>query len=135
MYPRGELAELAERKLMLQARIAVRRWECAEAVVELSRPIAMVDRGVDVWRRFAPYFKLFAVPAGLLLTRLLKTRRAGAGGKLGLISMLFSALPAILRGVKVYQQMRTAKAAREAAAREKAGVPGVPVDEAPSMSD
>jgi hypothetical protein len=117
MYPNGELAELAERKALLQARIEVRRWECAAAAFELSRPIAALDRGIEFWHRIAPFAKLLAIPAGIMLTRFLgKRRRAGGpAAKRGKIAATIAAIPMILRGVKLFGQMRAVHAARKAA--------------------
>ena len=117
MYPREELAALRQRKMVLQARIAVRRWETAEAAIELSRPLAIVDRGIDTWRRISPLIKVLAVPVGLMLARLLKARRTAAGRSGGIFALLLGALPAILRGMKFAQQMRAAHAARARAER------------------
>ena len=121
MYPREELAALRQRKMVLQARIAVRRWETAEAAIELSRPLAMVDRGIDTWRRISPVIKVLAVPVGLMLARLLKARRAAAGRSGGIFALLLGALPAVLRGVKLARQMRAAHVARARAARNGDG--------------
>ena len=102
MYPRRELAALAARKAIVQARIEVRRWECAQAAVELSRPIAMVDRGIDLWRRISPFVKLMGLPMAILGTR--KALRMGRGKW----SKLATMLPAILRGARIVMQMRAA---------------------------
>jgi len=125
MYPHGELKALASRKAILQARIAVRRWESAQAAAELAHPIALVDRGVEMWRRISPFVKLLAVPGGLLLAKLWKSRHPGRGWSGGKIGMLLAALPAILRGVKFFQAMRATHAgrtqARAAAAAGRSG--------------
>lgn len=110
MYPSGQLAELATRKAMLQARIAVRRWECAAAAVELARPVALLDRGIELWRRVSPIVKVVVVPAGLFLTQLLRRRSAAAAAtKGGKMAAVMAALPVILRGVHMVQEMRDAK--------------------------
>lgn len=46
MYPAGQLACLAWRKAELQARIAEHRADCADAFVELAKPLNQIDR----WR-------------------------------------------------------------------------------------
>jgi hypothetical protein len=112
MYPSGELARLAQRKVILQARIAVRRWECASAAAELAKPIAVVDRGIELWRRFAPFIKLLGVPAGLLLLRRLRPGRnrkndAAPRKKRGKIAGLIGALPVILRVARTVMALRT----------------------------
>jgi hypothetical protein len=105
MYPGPELARLGNRKAIVHARIAVRRWECAAAVVELSRPIAVVDRGIDAWRKISPFVKLIGLPVGLLGMR--KVLRHARGGKWTKIAAM---MPAILRGARMVMQMRGAAA-------------------------
>ena len=112
MYPRGELDALAARKALLQARIAVRRWEVAQAASRLARPLAMVDRGLQMWRSISPFVKLLALPGGLLLTKFLKSRRPAASTKKGLLATALGAMPLIFRGVKLVHEMRAAKASR-----------------------
>lgn len=112
MYPRGELDRLADRKMILQARIAVRRWEGVEAAGALVRPIAFLDRALDVWGRISPFVKMLAVPGGLFVAKLVKERRAAHGGHGGKLGMLLGALPAIVSGVQFFQQMRAARASR-----------------------
>ena len=120
MYPSGELGRLAQRKRILQARIAVRRLECAAAAIELARPIAYVDRGIELWHRVAPFFKFLAVPGGLFLTRLLTGRRRAVRQgrrKGGRIAAILSVLPLILRGLKMAIAARAVFAARTRPAR------------------
>jgi hypothetical protein len=101
MYPSRELAQLAARKSILLARIEVRRWECAQAAAELSRPIAIVDRGIEMWRRISPMVKFLGLPMALFGTGKI-LRRAGRGKWTKLAAMM----PAILRGAKMVMQMR-----------------------------
>ena len=109
MYPRRKLNELALRKALLEVRIAVRRAECAIAAAELVRPIALIDRGVVLWRRVSPMVKFMIVPAGVLLTRIWKQRARGgakaakAGGKWAAI---FGAVTTVLQGVRIMQDLR-----------------------------
>jgi hypothetical protein len=104
MYPNRDLAGLAARKAIVHARIEVRRWECAAAFVELSRPIAMVDRGIEAWRKISPFVKMIGLPVGLLGLR--KVLRRGGRGKWSKIAAM---MPAILRGAKMVMQMRGAR--------------------------
>jgi hypothetical protein len=125
MYPKGELDELAERKMLLQARIAVRRWECAAAAVEVARPIAFLDRGIEMWQRVSPIVKFLALPAGLFLTRFIKPRGVRAGvRKTGKIAAFLSALPMIIRVVKMGLQIHSGYQAQKSA---RTGVPPGPI--------
>jgi hypothetical protein len=101
MYPRGELEELAARKAVLQARIAIRRYECIVAAAELKKPLAFADRVVGTWRSISPMLKLVSVPLGLLLAQF-AAKRFGKGKLTGLIA----AFPAILRGVRIVMDAR-----------------------------
>lgn len=115
MYPHGELTALAARKAILQARIAVRRWETAQAAAQFAQPIALIDRGVEMWRRISPFVKLLAVPGGLLLAKLWKSRHPGRGRPGGKIGLLFAVVPVVLRGVKFFQEMRATQSNRKQA--------------------
>jgi hypothetical protein len=107
MYPSGELTELAARKSILQARIAVRRWECAAAATELARPLAIVDRAVNAWHRIAPFLKLLAIPGGLLFARALKGRAVGRKTKKpGKLAAIMAALPLVMRVAKMVMDLR-----------------------------
>ena len=103
MYPSGELNRLANRKAVLQARIAVKRWECAAAAAELARPLATIDRLLDTWRRISPWIKLAGIPAALLAVRA-ATKRSGAG----MFAKISAMLPVVMRGVEMFKQARAA---------------------------
>jgi hypothetical protein len=111
MFPNQELTDLAQRKALLQANIAHCRIECRAAAAELTRPLALVDRGFAIWRRISPAVKLFAIPAGLLLGRFFGRGRLTGGGRGGKFATVMSLLPLILRGAKLYGAARTAFAA------------------------
>ena len=100
MYPSGELKRLADRKALLQARIAVRRWECAAAASELARPLALIDRGLEIWRRIAPFVKILSVPLGLIATRAITRKRKGKAAGRSKLGMLMTMLPLIVRGIR-----------------------------------
>ncbi len=114
MYPSGQLSELAARKTILQARIAVRRWECAVAAVELARPIAAVDRGVAAWHQLLPIVKLLAVPVGVWLARLSQrsTPLEPEAKRNGKVAAALAALPLILQAVKLVQEFRAIRQSR-----------------------
>jgi hypothetical protein len=103
----GELTRLAERKLLLQARADVRRWECAAAAAELARPLAYVDHGYEAWRRISPIARALGLPLGLIATRLVQRRR-GHRARSGRWATLLSAVPAVIRGIKLVNSLRAA---------------------------
>ncbi len=112
MYPRGELDDLAARKVILQARIAVRRWECAQAAAELAQPVALVDRALELWARISPFVKLLAVPAGVMLAKLLRGRSRQGGGRGGKLAALLGLIPMVVRGYQFVQNLRAAQGTR-----------------------
>lgn len=125
MYPRGQLSELETRKALLQARIAVRRWECAAAAAEIARPIAFIDRGVALWKRVSPLVKALVIPGGIFIAQWFKRKDAGAAArKSGKLAAVLGALPMIMQGWKLVQEMRAAR--REAA--EPAGARAGPAE-------
>ena len=125
MYPHGELVELEQRKAILRARISVRRWECAIAAAELARPISYLDRAVEMWHRVSPFVKVLAIPGGLLLSRMLRRRRASTKmRKKGKIAALIAALPLIIRGVKMALQIRAGFVAKKSARAKASGTSG-----------
>src|SRR5688500_14594643 len=104
MYPSGELSRLGAQKVVLQSRIAVRRLECVLAAAEVARPIAVIDRGVETWHRFAPFLKLLGVPLGLLLTRIVSRKRKGKPAGKSKVAAFMTALPIIIRGINLAKQ-------------------------------
>jgi hypothetical protein len=120
MYPRRQLAALAARKALLQAKIEVRRLECAIAATELARPIGWVDRGIALWRRISPIVKALALPGALSLGWFLRKRKAASPSaavpKPGKMAAIMAALPVVLEGVKLMQGMMAAKKPRHSAA-------------------
>ena len=126
MYPTGELDRLAQRKTILRARIAVRRYECVIAGAALARPIEAVDRALATWHRIAPFLKLLAVPAGIVLARRWRGGGLGrAGRKVGRLAALVKFLPLILRGIRMLSALRTEHPGRPAAS--SAGTSGSPM--------
>jgi hypothetical protein len=114
MYPHGELERLKTRKRILQARIDVRRWECVVAATELARPVAMVDRGMTMWHRVAPFAKLLAIPAGIMFTRQMAKGRSPrtAAAKSGKVAAILGALPIIIRVARLVGNVHAAHVAR-----------------------
>jgi hypothetical protein len=113
MYPNGELAHLANRKALLLARIAVRRYELTLAGAQIVKPLGLIDRGLEVWHRISPIAKGVGIPLALLLWRNVR-RRKGKGTKTTTgalkLATLFETVPLIVRGLKLLAQWRaTAK--------------------------
>src|SRR5688572_30356422 len=118
MYPSGELNLLAARKALLQARIALRRYECAAAAAEVTRPIAAIDRGLATWHRISPFVKILGVPLGLLLTRIISRKRQGKPTGKSKFAAFMTALPLIIRGINLAKHALSAHAAHKSAVRE-----------------
>lgn len=97
------------RKMLLQARIAVRRHECAAAASVLAQPLSLVDRGINLWRQISPLVKMLGIPVLLVAAR--KLMKHSGPGKL---SGILGALPVILRAVRMMKTMRQARAAAAA---------------------
>jgi hypothetical protein len=74
MYPERELSRLAAHKASLQASIAARRSQCAEAIARVSAPLEWLDRAVTFWHSYSSVIKITAVPIGLLVKRVLFPR-------------------------------------------------------------
>ena len=115
MYPTGELKQLAARKALLQARIAVRRWELAATAAEVARPVAAIDRGLQIWHRISPLVKLFAVSLGLLIPRILARRLKGKPTGKSKFAAFMTALPLIIRGINIVKQAHAAHMANRGA--------------------
>jgi len=81
MYPREQLTYLAERKVLLQARIARQRIETGRNLERVIRPIVWAENLRARWRALPPAVRLFSGPVGLLLQGYLR-RRLRFGGKL-----------------------------------------------------
>ena len=110
MYPTAELNRLAARKTVLQARITVRRLECTLAAMELTRPLAAIDRGIATWHRISPFLKILGVPLGLLVTRIVSRRRKGKPTGKSKFAALMTALPLIMRVVNMVKDTRAGRA-------------------------
>ncbi len=129
MYASEQLNELAQRKELLQARIALRRMQTVVIAADLARPLALVDRGLEIWRQFSPMLKMIGLPLSFLGLRGLfrRSRTPAEGGRRrsegkGWIGTLLGALPIVLQ---VYQAVTSARSAAAA------GPSSVPKDSAP----
>jgi hypothetical protein len=73
------LARILADKSALRDRIAARRIASAEAIRMVVRPLAMLDRCVELWRDLPPVMRVTgATLVGLAARRWLGTRRFGA---------------------------------------------------------
>jgi len=75
MYPARELSRLAARKATLVHDIAGRRAQCATAARQVTRPLAWLDRVMDLWRQCPPLARVAAVPLACLALRAVVRRR------------------------------------------------------------
>jgi len=82
MYPQRELALLTARKEVLRKNIALRRTQCAQNAARVAKPLAWLDRLVDLWRRIPPLAKIAALPLGLLVVKRTFFRRQKTLGPL-----------------------------------------------------
>lgn len=106
MYAERELADLAQRKSLVQARIAVRRLQCRLDAAQLAVPLGTVDKAVAFWRQLSPLVKTVGIPVALLGLR----RFFGGGTKSGAVpksrlAALLSALPIILRLIRTWREV------------------------------
>jgi hypothetical protein len=105
MYPAGDLSELAGRKRRIQERIRRRRGELALEARRLAQPIALVDRGVALWRRTSPWIRYVVLPAGFL------ARRGVIGPRVRVPRWLRWA-PVVLRTARLLREMAAARRAQ-----------------------
>jgi hypothetical protein len=69
MYSDRELNQLSAHKAVLRQRIARHRQQCVTAVTRVVQPLAWLDRMLGLWRQFAPFAAIAAVPLGFMLKR------------------------------------------------------------------
>jgi len=81
MYPREQLTLLAQRKTLLQARIALQRIETGRNLERVMRPVVLAENLRARWRALPPAVRLLSGPVGLLLQGYLR-RRLRFGGTL-----------------------------------------------------
>ena len=74
MYPQRELTQLTAYKTALCRDISVRRAQCVAAAGRIAKPLALLDRMVDLWRRLSPLALVAAVPLGFAAQRALFPR-------------------------------------------------------------
>jgi hypothetical protein len=101
MYPSEELRFLAASKEALREQIFVRREICAVAAARVARPIAWLDRVQARWHNLSPLVKMAALPAGLLLKRLILPRTHILGKILRWGPIIYGAV----RGLTAARQM------------------------------
>jgi len=101
MYSDRELTRLSAYKAELRQRIARHRRQCVTAATRLAQPLAWLDRMLDLWRRFAPYASLAAVPLGFLLKR-------SPAARPRLLGRLLRWGPVVLGAVRAFQRARAA---------------------------
>lgn len=98
MYPDGELTQLAAHKFALRARIDRRRRACVGAAADLEQSLAWLDRLTAFWRRLGPLAKLAALPAALLLKRMLFPRR-------GFLARLVRWIPSAISAGRIFRAL------------------------------
>ena len=89
MRANEELTLLAQRKAVLQARIAERREQCTTAVAELAPHLEMVDGVVSKWRTISASAKLIGGSAALSVAKTVVENVGGIGGILRFGASLF----------------------------------------------
>lgn len=103
MLANRQLNALADRKLLLQARITVHRLECVMAGTRLAQPLALVDRVWGHWRRLSPWVKFLGVPLGILGVRKM-TRASDGGTSKGKLAALLGLLPVAIEAWKGFRE-------------------------------
>jgi hypothetical protein len=74
MYPQRELTQLTAYKTALCRDIAVSRAQCVVAAGRISKPLELLDRIANLWRRLSPLVLVAAVPLGFAAQRALFPR-------------------------------------------------------------
>ena len=92
MYPKSELIRLAAYKMELRRLVFLRRQQCAEAAGRVARPLEWLDRAVAVWRHFAPFAQIAAVPLGFLFKRAVFPRQKILGSLVRWGPVVFNAV-------------------------------------------
>lgn len=95
MYPEHELTRLAVHQANLRGRIAAGRTQCAADATKLVRPLILLDRVVDFWRRLSPLVRMAVVPVGFIVQRAIFRRRHGGRSGLRWRPLIFGALRVI----------------------------------------
>jgi len=118
MYADEQLKELAQRKELLRGRIALRRMQTVITAADLARPLALVDRGLEIWRQFSPMLKMLGLPLSFLGLRAMFSRSrtpAGPGASrregTGWFSTLLGALPIIIQVFRAFSSPPSGTAA------------------------
>ncbi len=102
MYPQRELTQLAAHKVALRRDIALRRMQCVEAAVRVTKPLEWLERALAFWRRLAPLAQAAAMPLGLLASRKALPRRKILGTVLRWGPLVLS----VVRGIRSTDKTR-----------------------------
>ncbi len=99
MYQNRELSRLAAHKAALRRNIAVHRRQVVTAAAHVAQPLVWVEKLMVLWRKFAPFAAVAAVPLGLLLKRSVARRPR-------LLSRLLRWAPVVLSAVRGFAGAR-----------------------------
>ena len=69
MYPERELSILAARKVALRGKIALRRVQTGTDLVQVTKPLGLLDQAVTLWRKIPALAKVAAVPVALVVMK------------------------------------------------------------------
>jgi len=75
MYPERELSLLATRKAVLRGKIAHRRIQTSADLAQLTKPLEIMDKAAELWRKIPSLAKLAVVPVALVVLKKTLFRR------------------------------------------------------------
>jgi len=99
MYPQPELSLGSGRKAAVRRAIALRRAQCVEAAAQALQPLELLDRGLALWRRFAPF-------AGIAVFALGVRRSRAVAARSGYFRTLLRWAPMVLGAVRLFRRSR-----------------------------
>ena len=97
MYSDRELNLLSAQKAALRQRIARHRHQCVTAAARVVQPLEWLDRMLGLWRQYAPFAAIAAVPLGFLLKRSSSPRPRMMGTLLRWAPIVLGAARGIIR--------------------------------------